>query len=278
VRFSVITPSFRNSNWLKLCVASVADQGVSVEHIVQDAGSDDGTLDWLTRDARVRAFVEKDAGMYDAVNRGLRRAQGEILSYLNCDEQYLPGALPVVDRFFREHPDIEVVFGDFVVVDRAGDYLFHRKVQTPLLPHTLVAHLAAFTCGTFFRRRLIADQGLFFDDTLRAVGDAEWMIRLLRRGARMGVLRRFTSSFTFTGANMGAQPHAQREARALYQSAPPWARWGKPLIVLHHRLRRLAGGIYSQAPFDYSLYTLKNPAERAEHHVAQPSARWRSSS
>src|SRR5882757_299741 len=101
--FSVITPSFRNSNWLKLCVASVADQAVEVEHIVQDAGSDDGTLDWLSREPRVKAIVEPDSGMYDAVNRGLRRAQGDILSYLNCDEQYLPGALSAVEQFFSEH-------------------------------------------------------------------------------------------------------------------------------------------------------------------------------
>jgi glycosyltransferase involved in cell wall biosynthesis len=67
VRVSIITPSFRNSNWLKLCIASVADQGVDAEHIVQEAGSDDGTLDWLLHDTRVKVFVEKDAGMYDAV-------------------------------------------------------------------------------------------------------------------------------------------------------------------------------------------------------------------
>src|SRR5256885_10883439 len=46
--------------------------------------------DWLPHDRRVKAFIEKDHGMYDAVNRGLRRAQGEILAYINCDEQYLP--------------------------------------------------------------------------------------------------------------------------------------------------------------------------------------------
>jgi glycosyltransferase involved in cell wall biosynthesis len=57
MRFSIITPSFRNSEWLKLCIASVADQqGVDVEHIVQDAGSDDGTQDWLTSDPRGRAL------------------------------------------------------------------------------------------------------------------------------------------------------------------------------------------------------------------------------
>src|SRR6478672_1877554 len=86
VFFSVITPSFRSSDWLKLCIASVADQSVGHEHIVQDAGSDDGTLDWLPRDPRAKVFVEKDQGMYDAINRGLRRASGDILAYLNRDE------------------------------------------------------------------------------------------------------------------------------------------------------------------------------------------------
>ena len=76
---SIITPSFRNSAWLKLCIASVADQqGVQVEHIVQDSCSDDGTQEWLAQDPRVKAFIEKDSGMYDAVNRGYRRASGEI--------------------------------------------------------------------------------------------------------------------------------------------------------------------------------------------------------
>ena len=74
MRFSIVTPSYRRSAWLKLCIASVADQGVELEHIVQDAGSDDGTLEWLPQDTRVKAFVEKDQGMYDGVNRGLRRA------------------------------------------------------------------------------------------------------------------------------------------------------------------------------------------------------------
>src|SRR5437773_1639872 len=75
LRFSIVTPSFRSSRWLPLCIASVADQeGVELEHIVQDSCSDDGTQEWLPRDARVKAFIEKDSGMYDAVNRGFRRS------------------------------------------------------------------------------------------------------------------------------------------------------------------------------------------------------------
>src|SRR5665647_3272917 len=104
MKFSIITPSFRNSEWLKLCIASVADQsGVELEHIVQDSCSDDGTQDWLPHDPRVQAFIEKDGGMYDAVNRGYRRATGDILAYLNCDEQYLPDALAAVQDLSLIH-------------------------------------------------------------------------------------------------------------------------------------------------------------------------------
>ena len=52
VRISIVTPSYRRSAWLRLCIASVADQRVKVEHIVQDAESDDGTLDWLPREPK----------------------------------------------------------------------------------------------------------------------------------------------------------------------------------------------------------------------------------
>lgn len=271
---SVITPSFRSSAWLKLCIASVADQGAEVEHIVQDAGSDDGTLDWLARDRRVSAFVEKDQGMYDAVNRGLRKARGEILAYLNCDEQYLRGALPAVEQFFKRHPEIDMVFGDVVVVDGEGNYLFHRKVLKPLKHHTWVSHLSTLSCGIFFRRKLV-DEDFFFDPKLRDAGDAEWMVRLLRRGTPMAVLRQFTSAFTSTGENMSVRPNARREALDLRRSAPRWAQKLKPLFVLHHRLRRLAGGIYFQQPFSYEIYTLASPEKRVLNQVKRPTSRWK---
>src|SRR5688572_13504246 len=133
MRFSIITPSFRNSRWLQLCIASVADQDAVHEHIVQDSCSDDGTQDWLPHDSRVKAYIEKDEGMYDAVNRGLRRASGDILAYLNCDEQYLPGALESVLEYFLNNPLTEVLFAWTVAANADGDYLFHRKVQVPQL-------------------------------------------------------------------------------------------------------------------------------------------------
>lgn len=278
MRFSVITPSFNPSPWLSLCIASVADQGVEVEHIVQDAGSTDGTLDWLRDDPRVKAFVERDSGMYDGVNRGLRRAGGEILAYLNCDEQYLPGCLQTVETFFRTHPTVDVVFGDSVIVNADLEYLFHRKVQVPLKYHTWVSHLSVLTCATFFRRTILDRHQLFFDARLRDVGDAEWMVRLLEHRIPMAVLRRFTSVFTMTGENMSAKPNAIRERAALEASAPFMARALKPALILHHRLRRMTGGIYSQRPFSYGIYTPRSPDTRASFEVTHPQFRWKTSS
>jgi glycosyltransferase involved in cell wall biosynthesis len=270
---SIITPSFRSSAWLKLCVASVADQQVEAEHIVQDAGSDDGTLDWLLKDDRVKTFVEKDQGMYDAINRGLRRASGEIVAYLNCDEQYLPGTLARVMEFFQKHPAIDMVFGDVVMVDADGQYLRHRKMQTPLLHHTWTCHLSTLSCATFFRRRLVNDEKSLFKSTLRDVGDGEWMVRMLRRRVKMAALGGFTSVFSYTGANMSAGPNARLENRELFETAPFLARKLRPLIILQHRVRRLSGGMYFQKPFDYEIFTLTSPERRQKFHVGRPTVR-----
>ena len=127
---SIVTPSFRQLDWLRLALASVADQqGVEVEHIVQDGGSEAETLAPMVANPIVRLFSEPDDGMYDAINRGLRRTRGEICGYLNCDEQYLPGTLAKVTRFFAAHPEVEVLFGDLVVVDAKGQ-LFPIDAQS----------------------------------------------------------------------------------------------------------------------------------------------------
>jgi len=273
VRISIVTPSYRRSDWLKLCIASVADQAGEVEHIVQDAGSDDGTLAWLPGDKRVKAFVEKDQGMYDGINRGLRRAGGEILAYLNCDEQYLPGALGAVSSYFEQHPHVDVLFGDVVMVGPEGQYLYHRKMQTPLKYHTWTCHLSTLSCAMFFRRRVVFEWGELFDPRLRDVGDGEWMVRLLRRGARMAALGQFTSTFTHTGVNMSKGENARRENRELCQSAPAWARWIRPLFIAQHRLRRLLGGMYCRQPFAYEIYTSASLERRKRFEVQRPSSR-----
>jgi glycosyltransferase involved in cell wall biosynthesis len=274
LRISIVTPSFRNSDWLKLCVASVADQaGVEVEHIVQDAQSDDGTQEWLARDGRVQAYFEKDKGMYDAINRGWRRAKGEILAYLNCDEQYLPGGLCAVEEFFRRRPQTDVVFGDTVVVDKQGQFICCRKSLVPW-KNTMWVYNPVISSSIFIHRRVLDQHGLFFETQWRYLGDKVWTVAMVRHGLNMAVLRRFTSSFGDTGENMCLEPNALREMELVMERAPAWVRRWKWQLRQLHRLRSLCHGLYWQKPFTYSIYTSGQPDRRVDFPVAKPTAIW----
>jgi len=274
VKFSIITPSFRNSNWLKLCIASVADQqGVEVEHIVQDSCSDDGTQDWLPHDPRVRAFIEKDQGMYDAVNRGYRRATGDILAYLNCDEQYLPGGLAAVEDFFRRNPRVEVLLAGTIVTDGGGGYICHRHSMVPN-PRHIWYRFPVLTSSVFIRRRVVAERGIFFDIRWRDLGDIHWVMALMKNRVPMAATNSFTSAFADTGENMNLKPNAIREKAETDRMIPPWVRAFKPAWVLHHRLRRMSAGHFSLKPTSYSIYTLKSPEQRVTFDVPKPTAVW----
>jgi glycosyltransferase involved in cell wall biosynthesis len=274
VKFSIITPSFRSSKWLKLCIASVADQqGVEFEHIVQDSCSDDGTGDWLPQDPRVKAYIEKDQGMYDAVNRGYRRATGDIFAYLNCDEQYLPGALAAVRDFFEAHPHVEVALAGTIVTDAKGQYVCHRHQMVPH-PQGIHFRFPILTSSIFIRSRVITERGVFFDTKWRDLGDYHWVLALMKNRVPMAVCDTFTSVFADTGENMNLKPNAIREKSETDKMIPGWVRVLKPFWIIHHRLRRLAAGHFSLKPMSYQAYTLESPDQRVTFDVARPTAVW----
>src|SRR6266850_7400213 len=249
MKFTIITPSFRNSGWLKLCIASIADQGVELEHLVQDSCSDDETKDWLPHDQRVKAFIEKDQGMYDAVNRGFRRATGDIVAYLNCDEQYLPGALKAVHDFFAANPDVEAVFADSIVTDPDGNYICHRPSLVPR-KHPMWVRFPVLTSAIFIRRSVIDRKGIIFDTQWRDLGDFWWIREMVLQGVRMAVLPRLTSSFTDTGENMNLKPNALRERKVKWERSPAWVKALQMLFTAQHRLRlALRPGVLLK-PFD----------------------------
>ncbi len=275
MQFTIVTPSFRSSQWLRLCIASVADQqGVTVEHLVQDSCSDDGTQDWLPTDRRVTAFIEKDKGMYDAVNRGFRRASGDVLAYLNCDEQYLPGALLRVHDFFQAHPQVQALVSDTIVTGPDGHYICHRLSLIPR-QNQMWVRFPVLSCALFVRRGVLQELGLYFDTQWRDMGDCFWVMDMVRHGLRMAVLRQVTSIFTDTGENMNLKPNALREAREKWRMAPRWVRLCEYPIACLYRLRLAARGAHRLKPCDYSLYTLASPERRATYHVAKPTSFWR---
>lgn len=283
MKISVVTPSFRQLEWLQLCIASIADQGgVEVEHIVQDAGTPgfgefvrEMEKRWPNRPGYSRHMVsEPDEGMYDAVNRGLLKAKGEVLAYLNCDEQYLAGTLDRVVQWFDKNSKPEVLFGDAIVVDSAGGYLCSRRAMVPQPLHTLTSgNLSIFTSSTFFRRTL-RDRGFLFEKKWRVVGDAVWAVRLRRSGICCRAWGEAMAAFTETGANLSRPETAHQEQQTLYRSAPAWARWLAPLLLGIYRGRRWWAGAYRGHRVQYSIYTPKSPARRVEFGPFRSIARW----
>lgn len=282
---SVITPSFNNLPYLRRCCISVADQeGVTAEHIIMDGGSRDGTVEWLEGTAG-RAAVpghpapiwesEPDDGMYDAINKGWSRASGDVLCWLNCDEQYLPGALARVAQAFAAHPDADIVFGDVLLIRPDGSLIAYRKSMPLRWPYVLAAHLYVPSCAMFFRRRFF-DAGLRFDVRWRAAGDAELVVRLLRRGARAFHLREYLACFTQTGHNLGATERAAQEGRQLLAIAPRWVRLGRPLLCAARWVEKILHGCYGQrGAIAYDVFTAGATGQRQHFSVTRASHRWR---
>ena len=263
---SIVTPSFRQLDWLRLALASVADQqGVEVEHIIQDGGSEAETLAPMVTNPIVRLFSEPDNGMYDAINRGLRRTRGEICGYLNCDEQYLSGTLAKVARFFAAHPEVEVLFGDLVVVDAKGQPISYRRTILPTKRHIRHSHLNTTTCATFFRRELL-NRGFYFDPNWKTIGDAVWVDNLLQQRIKMATLREPLAIFTITGKNLGDSPTSRAEVQQWKGGSNAAAQFQTKAVVLWHRIRKAAAGAYWRRRVEIDVFTLQSP-EKRQHVV-----------
>jgi glycosyltransferase involved in cell wall biosynthesis len=120
---SIITPSYNQARFLEATLRSVLDQDYPhIEYLVVDGASTDGSVDIIRRYAdRLTWWVsEKDSGQSEAINKGLHRAHGEIVGWLNSDDVYLPGAITAAVAAFQSHPDAAVVYGDALAIDADG--------------------------------------------------------------------------------------------------------------------------------------------------------------
>jgi glycosyltransferase involved in cell wall biosynthesis len=268
VRFSIVTPSLNQLKWLQLAVRSVADQSVSVEHLIQDGGTGLELEHWVRTHTRADLSVESDSGMYDALNHGFARARGEIWAWLNCDEQYLPGALSEVEKKFEADPKLDVLLADNIVVGECGEYVAHRLSLVPTRSQLWVRFPVA-SCALFFRARVWEP----FDTQWKSAADWWWFRRLLERGAQIKVLRKLVSAFAETRCNLGLAPVTLEEQAAILTTRPWWARLFKPGLIALHRWRLWRRGAFSVSPFRYAIHTHQS-SHRVEFDVKRPTARW----
>jgi glycosyltransferase involved in cell wall biosynthesis len=259
--FSIVTPTFKQPEWVRLCAASVADQvGVTFEHIIQDGGDGQG-LEWLESMPRAHLFVEPDQGMYDALTKGISKATGDIIGHLNSDEQYLPGTFEIVHRFFTRNPEVEVVFGDAILIGADFTPLGYRRVVLPLRSHTIACHLGTFTSSTFFRRSVV-ERGLSYKREWRQIGDAALVLSWLDAGIKMATISRALAVFAFTGTNLGMGKAAKEEARLFRAQSAPRQIIDPAIAAAQHRVRKLLAGAYRRRNLRIEIFTLRSPERR----------------
>ena len=123
-KITIVTPSYNQGKFIKATMDSVLNQSYrNIEYLVIDGGSTDATVDILQgyRDTRLQWISEKDRGQSHAINKGLERATGDILAYINSDDTYEDGAFEFVTNYFEQNPHVMMLHGDCHVIDVQGN-------------------------------------------------------------------------------------------------------------------------------------------------------------
>jgi hypothetical protein len=202
--------------------------------------------------------------MYDAINKGLKKGTGRICAYLNCDEQYLAGALAKVLDEFRKQPAAEILYGGFLVVDEKGDLVTAQRPVKMFWQHVATSHLPNFTCATFFRREMMEKEKAYFDVQYRACADAVWTIERLKRGTKMGMMADFIGVFVEQETNLGVKKEGLAEADAIRRRLHTYVRSTAFLWRLAHRFRKLIEGKYFPKRVSYDIFR-KGDLEKRGH-------------
>lgn len=204
-KISVVTPNYNYERYLETTIRSVLLQGYpNIEFIIQDDGSSDGSVELIKRYERHLAYWASDpnSGQPSVINRGLHRATGDILAYINSDDYYLPGAFEAVAKAFCAQPEADFIHGICRYVDdsqtKIGEQFGNitRFEQVVDLWNVWWNKRQFVQPETFWRRRIWEKTGDFRTD-LYIVFDYEYWCRMLLAGATIRPLNFEVASFRF---------------------------------------------------------------------------------
>jgi glycosyltransferase involved in cell wall biosynthesis len=226
-RISIITPSFNQAAFLEQTISSVIGQNYpNLEYIVIDGGSTDGSVDVIRKFQNHLAFwvSEKDRGQTHAINKGLQRATGDIIAYLNSDDFYLEGTLARVAEHFVRHPDVDLVHGRCRVVDEQGTKIGERcgsitRYEEILDLWDVWWNRRNFVQPEVFWTKRIGDRIGPFREELFWVMDYEYWLRILHAGGRVGFVDAELAAFRMQPNQKSTQ--RERAADELLQVVRP---------------------------------------------------------
>ncbi|HEY9698665.1 MAG TPA: glycosyltransferase family 2 protein [Trichocoleus sp.] len=266
-RISIITPSYNQGHFIEETICSVLQQNYpNLEYIVIDGGSTDNTVDIIKRyESQISYWVsEPDRGQTHAINKGLKRATGEILAYINSDDYYLPGTLHAVAEYFRNYPEIDLLHGRCCYVDAHGESIGEQFGNIHTFEEIIDLwsiwwRKQQFVQPEVFWTRRISDRVGAFNESLYFVMDYEYWSRILQAGGTVGRLDRQLSCFRFTQTQKSAQSF--KVADELLSVVKPWL-WDSSTPIAWKKRFALQGQWLYQVVF---LKQLEQSVNAGEH-------------
>ena len=207
-QIAIVTPTLNYGRYLTATADSVLSQKYpNLRYHVQDGGSQDNTPEILrSYDSKLTWTSERDAGQAQAINRGFAAAgDADSMSYLNSDDVLAPGTLSYVARFFEAHPDVDLVYGHRIFIDRDG-YEIGRAVL-PRHDADSLYWADYIPQETLFWRREVWDKIGPFDETFDYALDWDFILRAQAAGFKFARLPRFLACF---------RVHDQQKTSAMY--------------------------------------------------------------
>ena len=179
---SIITPTYNSADTLRDTIESVLSQkGVSVEYIIIDGGSTDGTLDIIRAygDRIARVVSEQDEGLYDAMNKGIRLASGDIVGILNSDDRYTGTDVLIAVQTLFEQGRCDSVYADLDYVKRYQTNCVVRRWRSGEMKIGAIRRGWMPPHPTFFVRKHLYEKYGMYAPELRFSADYELMLRFL---------------------------------------------------------------------------------------------------
>lgn len=181
---SVVTVCYNAERHLAAAMESVLAQTYPhIEYLLIDGGSTDGTLDIIRSfeprfSGHLRLVSEPDEGIYDAMNKGIALANGEIIGLLNADDEYPPGAIAAVAEAYASHPGTGAVYGDAIIVDEGGAEIRTERAADLAPGRTRPARMPMCHQSLFVSRKAYDEIGVY-DASLKILADYDWILRAL---------------------------------------------------------------------------------------------------
>ena len=181
LKISVITVSYNQGRFIEENIVSVLNQNYeNFEHIIIDACSKDNTLDILKKYDHLKWTSEPDKGQSDGLNKGFRKATGDLIVWLNSDDVMCEGAFEVLNKFFTENPDKSVVTGNQVFINGNSEVVNIVKAEPFSYDRLLnTRYCSVMQNSTVFRKSVLDKVGLL-DETSHYTMDLDLFIRIAK--------------------------------------------------------------------------------------------------